>query len=1138
MTQPLIQVNSYYTRSINLERDANSKPILHAYIPTSRALQVLEKVANTFHNGYAVRAWSLIGPYGSGKSAFALFFSHLFDTVECKEQRELAQTIVGKADFALQEKFAQHTGKAGYCNVLLTGSPESLSNCFVLALHRAAKNYWSNSTKGHPHIVKTLEQACQQQNSVSQIMALLKQLQAELAHPKHECQGILIIIDELGKFLEYEARHQGANDIYLLQALAEFAAAGHQVNLMLLVLIQQTFEQYAKSLSLEQKNDWSKIQGRFESIAFLESAEQILRVVAAAFDNRALSVGQREQIEIETQAITNILARQNALPHGLNIETAQAIFKQCYPLHPLSLLILPRLCQKIAQNERTLFCYLGSSEEHGFKDSLQKLKQFGGWIYPHEVFDYFIQNSPVASSDYLTYRRWLEVITALERLGDAPPSQTQLIKSIGLFNIIGAQGGFKASSELVSLCLPKSENTEAVLAQLAKKSVLKYQKFSLEYRVWQGSDFDLETAIIETGQQACVDSLAHILNQRKSLSPVVARKYSIQYATLRYFQPIFTDSLSDKKNLSAHNLPQIIFYLAENADEVAKFHHLKSTDKNPLAIYVLHQHAARLKTVIAENLALEKIQHESQILQSDPVAQRELKDRMSYSQQQQEQLLSGFLEQPENDSWYYQDQLKTLTNRRDLQQLLSNILEQVYQKSPIIKNELINRDKPSSQASGAVKKLLSLMLSQSHVEELGFPADKFPPEKSIYRALLKETSIHRIENGILSFYPPLANNEYRLDLVWQGIDDFIKPEKGQQSLNQLYAHLQQPPFGIKAGVLPLLFIAYYLVNQRRLALYEDNIFCPQLGAQHFEILIKRPELFSVEAFGFGIQANLFNQYLETLVGKIPTDNTTLVDVVKPLAKFMAGLPIYTLHTKELKAQTIAVRDAFSKTQSPIKLLFEYLPQACNCAAFTEQSTIEQHPEKFLNTLVEHLKLLQQAYPNLLKYFQKELTTALDLNTDLTLPQLRIEIKNRYRGLEKYSHDKDGLKAFIIRLQHSQENDTQWLESIAALLGKVPPFKWKSENKSLAEYQLSNFAERLKQLLKVHVHQLKVISPESNIQALLLRVVGEQQGEIDKLTYIDADSTAQVQGEIKHMNVPLEKIIEITELDKSDLENLN
>lgn len=96
MIQQLIQVNSYYTRSINLERDANSDEILQAYIPTNRVLQVLKKVADTFHTEQTVRAWSLVGPYGSGKSSFALFLSHLFDSVENEAERQLAQKYSAK----------------------------------------------------------------------------------------------------------------------------------------------------------------------------------------------------------------------------------------------------------------------------------------------------------------------------------------------------------------------------------------------------------------------------------------------------------------------------------------------------------------------------------------------------------------------------------------------------------------------------------------------------------------------------------------------------------------------------------------------------------------------------------------------------------------------------------------------------------------------------------------------------------------------------------------------------------------------------------------------------------------------------------------------------------------------------------
>lgn len=58
------------------------------------------------------------------------------------------------------------------------------------------------------------------------------------------------------------------------------------------------------------------------------------------------------------------------------------------------------------------------------------------------------------------------------------------------------------------------------------------------------------------------------------------------------------------------------------------------------------------------------------------------------------------------------------------------------------------------------------------------------------------------------------------------------------------------------------------------------------------------------------------------------------------------------------------------------------------------------------------------------------------------------------------------------------------------------------------------SDRLKQLHKLHAHQLKVTNPESGSKAFLLRLVSEQQGELDKLTYIDADLKAQAKQTIE------------------------
>jgi hypothetical protein len=251
---------------------------------------------------------------------------------------------------------------------------------------------------------------------------------------------------------------------------------------------------------------------------------------------------------------------------------------------------------------------------------------------------------------------------------------------------------------------------------------------------------------------------------------------------------------------------------------------------------------------------------------------------------------------------------------------------------------------------------------------------------------------------------------------------------------------------------------------------------------------------------------MFNGYLEKLIGKVPEDNT-LLDIVKPLAKFIALLPQYTRSTKTLDPRTIAVRDAFQQTQSPMKLLFEILPAACGYSSYIGTDFNNSNPSEFLNELARHLNSLNKAYENLLKSFQHQLANALKESPDLNLAALRAVLNKKYAGLEKYTVDTQELKAFISRLQDNKATDKAWLESVAAFLGKAPPDKWRQINRTDAEYRLIDLSDRLLQLALVHSHQLKA---DADTQVTVFRVVNEQ-GAKDKIAYLNTQLREQARA---------------------------
>jgi len=70
-----IHIAALAGRSVNLERDAESS--LAGYIPTARSVDTVRRVLDGLLSRSGNHAWSVTGPYGSGKSSFALLLDSL-----------------------------------------------------------------------------------------------------------------------------------------------------------------------------------------------------------------------------------------------------------------------------------------------------------------------------------------------------------------------------------------------------------------------------------------------------------------------------------------------------------------------------------------------------------------------------------------------------------------------------------------------------------------------------------------------------------------------------------------------------------------------------------------------------------------------------------------------------------------------------------------------------------------------------------------------------------------------------------------------------------------------------------------------------------------------------------------------------
>ena len=144
----LFHVQGRFRRSVHLERDFYRENAIDGYVLTATAREMLSRVISTIENESSSKAWSLTGPYGSGKSAFALFAAKLLGNSNSPTAQQ-ALELLERGDTSLYERFRNTNGNgeqscSGFCPILISGERAPLS----LALLRSLDHGLSNSN-GH-----------------------------------------------------------------------------------------------------------------------------------------------------------------------------------------------------------------------------------------------------------------------------------------------------------------------------------------------------------------------------------------------------------------------------------------------------------------------------------------------------------------------------------------------------------------------------------------------------------------------------------------------------------------------------------------------------------------------------------------------------------------------------------------------------------------------------------------------------------------------------------------------------------------------------------------------------------------------------------------------------------------------------
>lgn len=1065
--QKHVSIARRFQRSIRVDGDIGKLDAVRGFVCQRSAAATLTSIALQLLNS-SQRAFTWTGPYGTGKSSLAVALAGLVGPRG--PIREAAMSVVGKATGQAVLNAFNPTSH-GWLTVAVSGRRADPVTDIGQALERARTN--GAISRGRPR------------RELTSGRELIERLLEEAAErPK---DGVLLLIDEMGKFLEGVAHDDG--DIFFFQELAE-AAARAKVRLVVVGILHQAFEQYAARLGREARDEWAKIQGRFIDIPLIAGVDEVVDLVGRAI---VTSRAHGESIGVAKRIAETIRARRPSSPPDLHIR-----LDACWPLHPATALLLgPMSRRRFGQNERSVFGFLSSAEPGGFQEFLATAPENSTTLFgPDRFWDFLrinLEPAILASNDS---HRWAQAADAIERCEarGGTALHTTLAKAIAAIDLFRNGSGLAADLDTLVSCIPSSNERQvrAALEDLSSWSVAVFRKHIAAWAVYAGSDFDIDAAAAKVIEQGGTFDLAK-LSRLAGLQPVLAKRHYYQTGTMRWFQTELSLLNQAEKLVSTPTdaAGRFILLIPDAGESRRDALTLCATlSQRPsdklLGIGFPHQ-TLRITDLGRELGALEAVRHTRPELEGDNVARKEIAARIAAISAELEQELRSAFTQAD---WHVDGERVPLAADASLSQLASDLADRRFDKAPIIHSELINRQRPSSNTQAGVRTLMHAMTVASRHNLLGF--DGYPVERGLYTTLLASSGMHseRGENGFGFGAPSNTKIGRTFKPIWHASLELLAQASEPVSVEKLYRLWGAPPYGLRRGVMPVLALALVLANQDKLAIYTDDVFQADVDDFFVDRLLQDESCISLRRIDHkGLREALLKDTVSALDAVTrQTCSVQPLEVARQLVRFVRELPPWTRKTLSLKSETIEVRRILVQADDPHKALFADLPNVLKPAGSA--------PAAFGDALCGALLELRDAYQLMLQQLSDRMLDALDHPPKANLQALR----DRAGIVANISGDLR-LDAFSIRLSGFHGAIAE-IETIASLAINRPTRDWSDRDPDQAALALAEFALKFRRAELLA--RVKGRTPSREAMALVIGTGTASQEVFEEFEVADHD----------------------------------
>jgi hypothetical protein len=1076
----VISVSGRFARSANLERDLARPEPLDGYVLTARGLDVVERIGTAAAAGPAGGAWSLTGPYGSGKSSLALLLDAAFggrSQLQRSALRIVDDASDATADLIRRAHRRHGTLNRGFIRGLVTAEREPLARTVLRALQSAVLRDDHTPPPADrlgdaPELIRCLEDAAHDDiRGGGPSPSILVDIARRLA----EDAPLLLIIDEFGKNLEAVRDGRGA-DPYLLQRLAE-AGQGSGLPIFVVTLQHLSLDDCLASADVAQRREWAKVQGRFEDVSFVDSAGQTRSLVGTVFDVR----DEHLRARIDRWARSHA-RKMRAL--GIADLADPAVLAACYPLHPLAALVLPELCSRYGQHERTLFSFLAGPHPAGVLPFLSATNLPARGPLPslglEAVYDYFVASGALSISSARQSSRWSEVATRLRDTHGLTAPQARTAKSVALLNLVSTTGTIRASRQILEM---SGRGAHAALADLESMGIVTFRDFADEYRIWQGSDVDVGLLLDSARQRMQRRPLAAMVAEIDRPEPAVAARHSAEHDVLRVFRRRYAEAgeqAAVPEPFSPYDGEALLVVDPSGRPPTVA----QSVARSKPVVAALPRDVSALDAAAREIAAVASVLDDPAVAE-DQVARREVGERLAQTRVAFDQALADTFGS-ESCRWILlgddgADPTELAGGRGSA--ALSSAADIAYPSTPVVGNEMLNRSELTSQGAKSRRLLLEAMIErgESDVADLGF--EGYGPEMAMYRAFLLRTGLHAVDHprGTMSFGPPADGT---LKPAWKILEgEFRRSTDRRLNLNSVHAALRSPPVGMKAAVVPVFVTAGLLAFRDEVAIYEHGTFKPVLSPEVSERMVRNPGHFDVKHFanasggrlvvvealaeqldaGDSSQPALARTRAERRMGGPKRRVANVLAVVTSLVSRISRLENYARRTSSVSAESRAVRDALTEAVEPDELLFTDLPRALGFHPVAADAAGCEFAAEFARAVEAALVELESSLDRLLDGLMESLLDACGAGS-------RAAVTGEAALLGDEVLDPE-VRAFVLALANAGvESDAAWMAAVATVVARKAPAEWSDDDRLRFDRELPERLAAFHRLVALHAER--------------------------------------------------------------------